>query len=787
MVDDKQGFISQSEKVSIVLPTYNHFKFLPPAVESVLSQTYDDFELIIVNDGSTDGTREYLDSLQDRRISVIHQENKRLPEALNTGFRAARGKLLTWVSSDNYCAPIFLEALVAALDAFPDAGLACSAYARIDEDGQITCVSRDQDLSYHSVLAANPGIVSFIYRRDCQEKVGMYDTELEGAEDWDMWIRIIEQFQTIYVPEVLCYYRQHSDSMTDKIPEKVFRAGRRTFQKAINRRNNKLNLVDLYPTLGLCRDKEVAKLYASFDLGTAFLHSPLTQVEFACQAFERVLSMSPHSFEAVGNLAVAYGRSGQWDKSMQLVQRLKGVNHPIAQNIYGKLKEAHRVNKPDLLIGIPLFVLNKQDIELFQLEKEHKCVFSFTNTNQQGCSGGYQDKAGINPDELMKLAEAACAEGQYGRAARCYYKALQCNPNDIELWNKMGDLAIRFGDSGTADKAFKHARILERLGKRAERVELVRQYRKQGQKEELYLGQEVNDQGTVACLCERPLVWELNKIPKKAHFYWGNEVMSFLRYLTIYSFRRLNPDWEVNIYFPLERYKGNIPWETGELYDGVSFKGKDYTQELFNLEGINIREIDFSSYPFIKDAAENYKSDMFRWYILSREGGLYSDVDILYFKPMNYLFFNLKEKKNVDIALCLQEWGHIIGFLLSSEGNPFFKELLLECERFFNDKNYQSISAPMVNELYPTMDCINKMFPDLVFQNMPMNVVYAVAHHNIPEVFCSRDLSCLKPETIGIHWYAGNPVSQEFNNELTAENFLNYDNIIAQKIKEIYP
>jgi hypothetical protein len=100
---------ASAAKVSVVLPTYNHLQLLPTAVESVLAQTYQDFELIIVNDGSTDGTREYLNSLKDPRVRVIHQDNKHLPEALNTGFRATRGELLTWISSDNYCVPVFLE------------------------------------------------------------------------------------------------------------------------------------------------------------------------------------------------------------------------------------------------------------------------------------------------------------------------------------------------------------------------------------------------------------------------------------------------------------------------------------------------------------------------------------------------------------------------------------------------------------------------------------------------------------------------------------------------------
>jgi len=368
-------------KISVVLPTYNHLKFLPKAVESVLAQTYDDFELIIVNDGSADGTREYLDSLQDRRIRVIHQENKRLPEALNTGFRAARGELLTWVSSDNYCAPIFLEAFVAALDAYPDAGFAYSSHAWIDENDQITGICEDQDVSYHRLLASGVGVTSFMYRRLCQQRVGLYDPALEGAEDWDMWLRILEQFQPVYVPDILGYYRRHRDSMTEKVKERILRASRQTFQKAVKRRNNQFDMAELYPTIELCRDIEAAKFYAYFDFGTTLLQSQFTQVEPASQALEKALSMAPDSFQTAGNLAVAYGRLGWWEKVVPLLRQItQKTENPKALGICRSIVEAHKTNKPHLLGKISLFVPDKESIELFQLEKEHKFVFSFTDT-----------------------------------------------------------------------------------------------------------------------------------------------------------------------------------------------------------------------------------------------------------------------------------------------------------------------------------------------------------------------------------------------------------------------
>ena len=123
-------------------------------------------------------------------------------------------------------------------------------------------------------MKQNPGIAAFLYRRACQEAVGAYDPTLEGAEDWDMWLRIVERYPTtVYVPEVLYYYRLHGDSMTVKQRERVATASRQVVQHAIARRGQ-LDIEELFPTLGACRDRGEAELHACAEFGTALLQSP---------------------------------------------------------------------------------------------------------------------------------------------------------------------------------------------------------------------------------------------------------------------------------------------------------------------------------------------------------------------------------------------------------------------------------------------------------------------------------------------------------------------------------
>ncbi|MEZ6194665.1 MAG: glycosyltransferase [Planctomycetota bacterium] len=170
----------RAPRVSVILPTYNQAAWLPGAIRSVLEQTFEDLELVIVDDGSTDETPRILAELRDPRVRVIHQANARLPRALNRGFAEARGEYLTWTSSDNALAPTMLERLVAALDGRPECGLAACHFSWIDEAGHFLRLTRDQDLSYRSFLVLNPGLAGFLYRADLAREVGPYDPRARG-------------------------------------------------------------------------------------------------------------------------------------------------------------------------------------------------------------------------------------------------------------------------------------------------------------------------------------------------------------------------------------------------------------------------------------------------------------------------------------------------------------------------------------------------------------------------------------------------------------------------------
>jgi glycosyltransferase involved in cell wall biosynthesis len=204
--------------VSVVLPTYNQKRYLRQALDSVLSQTYRDFELIVVDDGSTDGTANLLEEYLrcGCEIKVIRQENMGLPRALNVGFAHAQGEYLTWTSSDNIMLPDMLAVLIKSLQQDRSVGLVYADFYLIDQDGNELGLFRTAEYDPCLLLHINLVHCCFLYRRECMERVGGYDPEFEYGEDWEYWIRISQYFRMRHVPQALYCYRFHYDSMTSR-------------------------------------------------------------------------------------------------------------------------------------------------------------------------------------------------------------------------------------------------------------------------------------------------------------------------------------------------------------------------------------------------------------------------------------------------------------------------------------------------------------------------------------------------------------------------------------------
>jgi glycosyltransferase involved in cell wall biosynthesis len=205
--------------ISIILPTYNGEAYLSQAIESCLQQSYSDFELIIVNDCSTDSSSEIAETYkkQDSRIKVIYNTtNQKLPASLNIGHRAAKGNFLTWTSDDNVLKPNFLMFLVDAISTL-DVDVVYSNYDIIHDDGMLKREHLAGSVSH--LLFGNTIGASFLYRREVFEKLGGYNETFHTVEDYDFWMRAAVLFKFHSIGKNLYQYRLHGKSLTWEIQE----------------------------------------------------------------------------------------------------------------------------------------------------------------------------------------------------------------------------------------------------------------------------------------------------------------------------------------------------------------------------------------------------------------------------------------------------------------------------------------------------------------------------------------------------------------------------------------
>jgi glycosyltransferase involved in cell wall biosynthesis/Tfp pilus assembly protein PilF len=203
--------------VSVVIPCYKQAHFLGEAVESVVAQTFRDWEIIIVNDGSPDDTTAVAKALiarhPDRAIRLVEKSNGGLPSARNAGFRAGRGEFLLPLDADDKIKPDFLARLVPILDSKPKVGF---AYTHIQHFGQVDTEFPLPDFDADTIVNKdNIACVCSLIRRSAWEKVGGYNEAMrEGYEDWDFWIGCVEKgFDGHCVHEPLFLYRKNGASM----------------------------------------------------------------------------------------------------------------------------------------------------------------------------------------------------------------------------------------------------------------------------------------------------------------------------------------------------------------------------------------------------------------------------------------------------------------------------------------------------------------------------------------------------------------------------------------------
>lgn len=223
-------------KVSIIIPTFNCALYIPETIESVLEQTYKDFEIIVIDDGSTDNTKEVLKPYIERGIvEYIYQKNQGVAAARNNGIISSKGDYIAFLDADDLWMPDKIRQQVQAFQQYAEAGLAFTDYLKFDESAVILQSATADNGRVQSWVNKHKGSASdlahgwiyreslwgncmhtssVIVRRDIFQEVGLFDGTFKTCEDYDLWFRIAHKYQVAYVDHVFCKYRYRTESLS---------------------------------------------------------------------------------------------------------------------------------------------------------------------------------------------------------------------------------------------------------------------------------------------------------------------------------------------------------------------------------------------------------------------------------------------------------------------------------------------------------------------------------------------------------------------------------------------
>jgi glycosyltransferase involved in cell wall biosynthesis len=277
--------------ISVIVPAYNAEKTILETIQSIQKQTFSNFELIVINDGSNDKTVELINTIVDPRLKIFSYENGGLPVARNRGIAHANGEFITFIDADDLWTPDKLELQIAALQQHQEAGVAYSWTAFINDQGQLLYAQEPLffDGDVYPQLLVNNFISSgsnILVRRQFIESAGDFDPLLKSAEDWDYNIRLASLCPFTVVPKYQILYRKSQNSMTAKInimEKAIFTVIERAFQAA----PAELQFLKNQSMANYFRF--IAKLYLEYDANNNGTKQAINKLKKSVQLYPKIL------------------------------------------------------------------------------------------------------------------------------------------------------------------------------------------------------------------------------------------------------------------------------------------------------------------------------------------------------------------------------------------------------------------------------------------------------------------------------------------------------------------
>jgi glycosyltransferase involved in cell wall biosynthesis len=203
--------------VSIITPSYNQGQFIEATIKSVINQTYDNIEYIIMDAKSTDSTADILEKYKDRsNIKIVVEKDKGQSDAINKGFKLATGQIIGWINSDDVLKLDCVENIVKAFNSNKSASIVYGDIEHISEEGSFIRKVSPRQITYNSLLNVQPDVVQpgSFYRASFVREVGYLDENIHFAMDYDLWLRLLKKGEAVKLDKILAEFRLQSNSKT---------------------------------------------------------------------------------------------------------------------------------------------------------------------------------------------------------------------------------------------------------------------------------------------------------------------------------------------------------------------------------------------------------------------------------------------------------------------------------------------------------------------------------------------------------------------------------------------
>lgn len=257
----------------------------------------------------------------------------------------------------------------------------------------------------------------------------------------------------------------------------------------------------------------------------------------------------------------------------------------------------------------------------------------------------------------------------------------------------------------------------------------------------------------------------MDRIPKKLYMYWDRGPMSWLQALTHISFHRYNPDWIIDVYVPKQSY-------TGGAHYIPNYTGKDYFYIVEQSKYVNMIEVDLNDYGIDLGLHNILRSDILRYHLLYNQGGVWSDFDVVWLKPMEH-FHNIEYYGDTPINevtaivsfIKEKESGHSIGIMVHAKHDPYVLALIGLTKQVRPPYGHEAFGASMINAKYLTMASLAD-FKNLIGVKHKTYYPYDIHYPNptIHKLYSGNDLSYIDDNTMCLHWYNGHVLSKNYVN-----------------------